>query len=175
MRKRIAAFVGLLGVTGAVVGFAAAGTGAYFSDSESGTVTAKTGTLDIAAGESESLTVTFDDLYPGESQTNDVTITNNGSRDVDLYLKITKPVVSGGPLSGDDLNELFVYAADYMWAGTANSPTQVISLGKLAEGASTAMPVEVALQESAGNEWQDRTATFDVTVIAQQEDAPLPS
>jgi hypothetical protein len=51
MRKsravRVAGFVGALGASAALVGFAATGTGAYFSDSHTGAINASTGSVKV--------------------------------------------------------------------------------------------------------------------------------
>ena len=51
MRKsravRVAGFVGALGASAALVGFAASGTGAYFTDSHTGSINASTGSIKV--------------------------------------------------------------------------------------------------------------------------------
>lgn len=68
---RVAGFVGALGVSTVLVTTAVQGTGAYFTDSESGSISANSGslTLDITNG---STTMDFADLMPGKNVDNTV-------------------------------------------------------------------------------------------------------
>ncbi len=87
MRKstlaRTAGFVGALGVSATLVGFAATGTGAYFTDSHDGTINASTGQVQV---NTSSTTLKFAGLLPGEYQTKTVDYTAKGSEGEDIWL-----------------------------------------------------------------------------------------
>jgi hypothetical protein len=93
MRKsklaRIAGFTVALGATASLAGFAATGTGAYFSDSSPGTITGSVGSIlvSVSGGNGSSSTdFHFDRLLPGTPQTATVTFTNTGNSPEDVYL-----------------------------------------------------------------------------------------
>ncbi|MDQ1733907.1 MAG: hypothetical protein QOH56_158 [Pseudonocardiales bacterium] len=87
MRKakavRITGFVGALCVSAALVGAAAQGTGAYFTDSHNGVVNASTGAVKVNVSD---LTLNFQDLLPGEFKTNDINFTAAGTGAEDIWL-----------------------------------------------------------------------------------------
>lgn len=80
---RLAGFVLAAGVTASLVGFAASSTGAYFTDSKSGTVNASTGGVHV---NTSSLTLNFAGLLPGDFKTNTVSYTAAGSAAEDIWL-----------------------------------------------------------------------------------------
>jgi hypothetical protein len=82
---RIAAFVGAIGASAALIGTAATTTGAYFTDSENGTIAGKTGSLVVDKRSDYSLN--FNDLVPGEYQDKDVKYATAGSTNEDIWLK----------------------------------------------------------------------------------------
>jgi hypothetical protein len=93
MRKskiaRIAGFTVALGATASLVGFAASGTGAYFSDSSPGTITGSVGSIlvSVSGGNgSNSTDFHFDRLLPGTPQTETITYTNTGNSVEDVFL-----------------------------------------------------------------------------------------
>ncbi len=89
MRKskavRLAGFVGAIGASAALVGFAATGTGAYFTDSHTGEVDASTGhvQLDINPADGK---LSFADLLPGEYKTQTVHYAAHGTGAEDVWL-----------------------------------------------------------------------------------------
>jgi hypothetical protein len=93
MRKskiaRIAGFTVALGATASLVGFAATGTGAFFSDSSPGTITGSVGSIlvSVSGGNGSSSTnFNFDRLLPGTPQTETITYTNTGNSPEDVFL-----------------------------------------------------------------------------------------
>jgi hypothetical protein len=93
MRKskiaRILGFTVALGATASLVGFAASGTGAYFSDSSPGTITGSIGSIlvSVSGGNGSSSTdFHFDRLLPGTPQTATITFTNTGNSPEDVFL-----------------------------------------------------------------------------------------
>jgi Camelysin metallo-endopeptidase len=94
MRKsravRVAGFVGALGASAALVGFAATGTGAYFTDSHTGTINTSTGTVKVNVNPADG-NLNFTNLLPGEYQTQQVQYqaTGTGSEDIWLVFPMT--------------------------------------------------------------------------------------
>ena len=80
---RLGGFVGALCASGALVGFAVSGTGAYFTDSHNGSVNASTGDVKV---NTSNLTLNFQNLLPGEFKTNTVTYTAAGTEAEDIWL-----------------------------------------------------------------------------------------
>lgn len=78
---KVAGFTVALGVTGALVGVAASSTGAYRTDSPSGTVSASTGGVHVNTSD---LALNFATLLPGEFKTNTVSYTASGSGAEDI-------------------------------------------------------------------------------------------
>ena len=81
---RVAGFFGALCASAALVGVAAGGTGAYFTDSHSGAINAGTGHIKVDVAPQD-LQLNFDNLLPGEYQTNRVQYAahpSNGTEDI---------------------------------------------------------------------------------------------
>ena len=100
---RVAGFVGALGASAALVGFAASGTGAYFTDSHDGAISASTGAIkvNIAPGDGQ---LNFTNLLPGEYKTQTISYqsTATGAEDVWLVFPTT-----GGTNVGGNPSEAF--------------------------------------------------------------------
>lgn len=94
MRKatlaRVAGFTVALGATASLAGFAATGTGAYFSDAKSGNVIAGTmGSIAITGHGGDganNLGITFTKMLPGEQQSKTVSFTNTGENNEDVWV-----------------------------------------------------------------------------------------
>jgi hypothetical protein len=80
---RLGGFVAALGASGALIASATGATGAYFTDSHSGTVYASTGSVKVNTTD---LALKFTGLLPGDFQTQDVTYTAAGSGAEDIWL-----------------------------------------------------------------------------------------
>jgi hypothetical protein len=91
MRKskavRVAGFVGALGASAALVGFAATGTGAYFTDSHGGALKASTGSVKLGISPTDGV-LNFTDLLPGEYKTQQLSYQAQGSGLEDVWLVI---------------------------------------------------------------------------------------
>ncbi len=178
----------------AVVGMVAVGaTGAYFTDQETvDDMTLATGTLSITdTSASWTKTVTFDNLKPGDLVRKWVTITNDGTLDVD-YLKVGVANVNDpdgllgqmtvavyGTVSGYDQG---IYTPSW-GAGQPIVPwldgidvlgTPVyVNPGKtaaeiMAPGESDTLILDFKVPTTLGNAWQGKSATFDLTFDAEQ-------
>ena len=141
---RLVGFVGALGISAALVASAVSSTGAYFTASQSGTISGSGGAITIAANTSTNLT--FDKLIPGVYQDKTVQYTVGGDTAVDTWLVFTDdaaycqfsgskddPACTGGGLgrfghfavSGDASNLLF---SSYNLAGaTGTAPYAAVS------------------------------------------------
>ena len=145
-------------------------TGADFSASDTGKVTAAAGTLTIELSDAQN-TGTFDlnypNLAPGETKVDQFTVKNTGSIAADVKI--------GAPFSGVAVNLGQANPAKLMVAIDgyhANSPVTAlgnsINLGSLAPGQSRTYTVRVGLDASAGNEWQGKSVSTNVTVTLAQ-------
>lgn len=86
---RIAGFAVCLGVSGVLVGTATGATGAFFTDSESGTYGGNIGSIEIngyGGGGADGLDINFDRLLPGEPQTLTLSFQNTGANNQDVWL-----------------------------------------------------------------------------------------
>jgi hypothetical protein len=86
---KLAGFVIAAGTTAALIGFAANGTGAYFSDTQTGIINAGTGTIKVSVTSPAGGTLNFDNLIPGEYQNQSVTYQANTTDNVngeDIWL-----------------------------------------------------------------------------------------
>lgn len=86
---RIGAFVATVGVSAALVGAAAHATGAYFSDTQSGTISGTLGSIKVTTAGADGashLDFSFDNMLPGERQTKTVSYQNTGRNSQDVYV-----------------------------------------------------------------------------------------
>jgi hypothetical protein len=90
---RVAAFVGTLGASAALIGMAATNTGAYFTDSENGNLSASSGHLQVDKNSDYNLN--FDNLVPGEYKTREVGYKTDSSTPEDIWLKFPAGVDYG--------------------------------------------------------------------------------
>ena len=81
---RIAAFIGTVGASAALIGMAATNTGAYFTDSEDGTLSGNAGHLTVDKRSNYSLS--FENLVPGEYKSRDVNYHTAGDTNEDIWL-----------------------------------------------------------------------------------------
>jgi hypothetical protein len=99
---KLAGFAGALCASGALIAFGVAGTGAYFSDSHDGTISASTGGIHI---DTTDTSLNFANLLPGDYQTKTIDYTarpNGGTEDVWLVLPNTadNDAFTGTPQAG---------------------------------------------------------------------------
>jgi hypothetical protein len=98
MRKaiKIASFVVALGASAGLVAAAANGTGAYFTDSHSGTINASTGSVKVNTTD---LTLNFSGLLPDQFQTDPIQFQSTGSGPEDIWMVFdpTTSAILNGP------------------------------------------------------------------------------
>jgi hypothetical protein len=82
---KIVGFTAAVGTTAALVGFAASGTGAYFTDSHDGRIAASTGTVKVGVSPAD-LKLDFTGLLPGTYTDKTVSYQNQGSGNEDVWL-----------------------------------------------------------------------------------------
>jgi hypothetical protein len=92
---RVTAFIGALGASAALIGTAATTTGAYFTDTEAGTISGKTGTLQV--NKVGNYDLSFNELVPGEYQDKNVEYTTTSSSNEDIWLAFPKGAEYGAP------------------------------------------------------------------------------
>jgi hypothetical protein len=178
MRKRIAAFIGLLSLMALAVGFAAVGTGAYFSDTKSGTITSNTGKVSIDYQGAQTLNLSFADLMPGEQGVHKTTtFVNSGPKPIKVYLRTHAAAVPQG-VSAGQAQKLGVYIDGSEFSGLSANPGSSAAvdtgLHLVQPGGTFTVNASAALSADASNEWQSKAASVSVDVIAQQPEAPAP-
>jgi hypothetical protein len=111
MRKaktvRIAGFFGALCASAALVGFSVSGTGAYFSDSHSNSITGSTGQIKVTVSPDGS-SLNFANLLPGEYKDQSITYQAAGTGAEDIWLVFP---TTGGP-GGTNPSEAFTGSPD---------------------------------------------------------------
>ncbi len=102
---KMGGFVGTIGAGAALVAAAAGGTGAWFTDSQNGNLSASTGSIQITASDT---TVSFAGLMPGEnrSKTIDYTV-NTSSGQGDVWLTFDTSSVKYLQFTGNKNNPTF--------------------------------------------------------------------
>ncbi len=163
-----------------LVAFAAHATGAYFSDTHSGTVTGAYGNIKInpsgdgSATDGNSLDMQFTNLMPGVPATVTVNYTNTGNNAEDVYIVFPQADALHA------LNDLGTYGAATIadqqggvnWASTNLNdflpegsgpapdtyyvPEQMLLQSNLAPGYSGTMTFTFTLGVRAGNSWQNQ-------------------
>ena len=80
---RVLALVGSLAIAASLISIAVAGTGAYFTASQPGSISGNLGTVAVAISGQN---INFANLMPGETQTQTVNVQNTGTGNEDIYL-----------------------------------------------------------------------------------------
>lgn len=164
MTTAAVAFVGVVGVTGI------SGTTANFTASDTGNVKVDTATLTVELSDTAntgSFELKYPSLAPGDAKVDHFTVKNTGSVAADVKI--------GAPFTGlqanigqANPNKLTVAIDGYQTLAPVTSVGQQINLGSLAPGQSRTYTVRVGLDSSAGNEWQGKSLSTNVTVTLQQ-------
>jgi hypothetical protein len=82
---RLAGFVGALGASAVLIGAAVQGTGAYFTDSHNGSMTATTGHVSVAVAPADGQ-LNFTGMLPGDYQSKNVDYVAQGTGAEDIWL-----------------------------------------------------------------------------------------
>jgi len=162
-----------LGSTAAVgLGIAiTAASGAYFSASEQMPVSGSTGTLSVMVNgaASNAIGIAFPNLVPGQTQQQVFTVTNTGS--VAANVTIGEPITVSslhGNVQAANYGLLSVGVEGHGGLHSILATPDTISLGELGAGDTGTYTVDVALDSSAGNDWQGASASGTVTVTLDQ-------
>lgn len=170
-------------VVASVAGF----TFAYFSgtaDKGASVTTAK-----IAVGDTYNFPLSFQNMLPGESQSQEVAITNGSNRQADLYVQMLS--TSGGtnfctPQDVLDvkMDELTGWGGGVVKTWYSGSICDLFpgwsgsTIAKIANdvdaGAVKYYRVTLTLDSTAGNDYQEASNTDTVHLIAVQYDGPAP-
>jgi hypothetical protein len=136
---RVGGFIGSAAVTAGLVGAAVTGTGAYFSDAKSGTITGTMGSIAIAGsnGSANDLGITFDKMLPGEAQSKTITFQNTGSNNQDVWVVFDQDDLGDGN-GTKGLNSLGTYGEVHVKA----NGTEIFGSANLNDRASTCAPGE---------------------------------
>jgi hypothetical protein len=98
---KVTGFVGTLGAGAALVASAATGTGAWFTDSEAGSISANSGHLNVTLTGGER-NMNFADLMPGDYQHKTVSYqVNQSSGKSDVWLTFDKTLPAVGAFTGE--------------------------------------------------------------------------
>ncbi|MBO3094417.1 TasA family protein [Cellulomonas dongxiuzhuiae] len=139
MNKRTTRVVGFVGSVAATVGLlalAATGTGAYFSDTETGTIKGTVGSITVNAD----LDVDLGTVLPGDTVSSATTVTNTGNSPVDLWVSIPAVVRAQHALIDLNVNGTNVLTADY------------VNVGRLDVGGQATLPVVLSVDSSVDND-----------------------
>lgn len=171
-KAKVIGGIAAIGLAGAVL--LTPVTGADFSDSKTGNVDVSTATLVLNLSDSNGSVGTFDldyvNLVPGAAQTQTLTITNDGSIAGDVSLgQALGTITNGGSLTTADYAELTVAIPGHLSATAVNQLPMAISLGSLQPGETKSFELEIALAQTAGNEWQGVEIDAVATVVIEQQ------
>ena len=178
----------------AVAAIATSATGAYFNDQEviAGN-SLSTGKLELTNNTPSYYHVAFTNLKPGDTITKNVVLDNTGTLPVD-YLTVNKtnvvdesgllaqiPVSVSANISGADGA---FFTPD--WTGGATVATffdnsNILDApafyrtpaGVVNAGDSYVVNIRFTIPSTLGNEWQNKTASFDLQFLGEQSHAPL--
>ncbi|MGH7217891.1 MAG: hypothetical protein ACREGE_00380 [Candidatus Microsaccharimonas sp.] len=146
--------------------------GADFSASDTGRVDVSTATLtlDLSGGSQDSggFDLDFSNLKPGETQTQNFTVTNTGS--IAANVSLGNPVTGiSASIGNANANQLEIGVAGYKALTPAPQlASGSIPLGSLGANESRTYTLQVSLSEDAGNEWQGKTIGATATVTLNQ-------
>jgi hypothetical protein len=182
MRKRATLFLAVLTV--GILAYGAIGSAAWFTDSDSVAVTATSGVVDI---EGNPVSFTADDLMPGVwSAPTEITIYNTGNSTTAVKFRITDQFGTESYAGFYDqiwvrLNQRFCGGIEstQVYEGllkdlehTNASATNPNWTAGLPINITACYYVRFALASTAGNVFQNRTATFDLVIDATQPENP---
>jgi hypothetical protein len=101
---RLAGFVGALCASGALLGTSISSTGAYFTDSHDGAITASSGHLKLSVGDTY---LSFTGLVPGKYDTQNIGYSTDSSTNEDVWMVFDTTSAGYGALSGASDNSAF--------------------------------------------------------------------
>ena len=158
--------------------------GADFTASDTGNVAINTANLTIELSDADNtgtFTLNYSDLAPGGSRVDTFTVKNTGSIAADVKfgapisntktnagadtdLSLLKMSIGDGPTGSISALPNTAYQSEIPVSSLPSS----IDLGALKPGQSRTYSVKVSLDKAAGNEWQNKSLSADVTVTLKQ-------
>jgi predicted ribosomally synthesized peptide with SipW-like signal peptide len=165
-----------------VIALTATATWAYFSNTKdkTATISAATIVIDGTAG----FPLAFENMLPGETLPKDITIKNGGTREADFFVQMIgneegynfcypTPVLN---IKIYDLNTGAVWYDNTicdLYPGHGTS--KIVKIGdNIAVGGQKDLRISLTLAATAGNEFQGKSNTDTVHLIAVQYDGPSP-
>jgi hypothetical protein len=132
---RVAAFVGALGASAALIGAAVSGTGAYFQGTtDQAHITGTMGSIKIEGV--GGLDVVFQNMLPGEAQSKTVEYRSTGANDEDVWLVFNNPSQVGDGSGNVGINSLGTYGEIHI----ASNGVEKFGSANLNDRASTCPP-----------------------------------
>lgn len=158
----LAGFLGAIGTATALIGTAASGTGAYFSDSQSGVVTGTLGTIQVTGGGgtgANNLNFNWTNMLPGEFSSSQVGYKNTGTSAEDVWIVFPDQYALHALNTLGTYGEFKVGNQDYtnlndLCTGCTPVPNAIKVAGNLAAGASGAVSVSFAYAGKLNNDSQ---------------------
>jgi hypothetical protein len=139
---KVTGFIGTLAAGTALVASAATGTGAYFTDSASGTITGTMGSIAIqgADGNPDNMKISFSNMLPGEPKTQTIRFSNTGANAEDVWLVFEHLSLGDFSKATDDhlINDRGRYAEVHIKSGS----TAVFDSANLNDDATSCRPGE---------------------------------
>lgn len=170
----------------AVLGLGLTGTGAWFTDQETSTVSASAGTVDISLSGDAGTSLTVGNLMPGvESEPYSFNVYNSGSS-VPVKYRVTSSfaqnelledalrirVEHGNCVSGGISNVYDIESPTLVRNLNFNSSESIAPTDSLAVNNTHCFELYFSLAPSAGNQFQGESATFNIVVDATQLENP---
>lgn len=158
----LAGFLGAIGTATALIGTAASGTGAYFSDSQAGVVTGTLGTIQVTGSGgtgSNLLDFNWTNMLPGEFSSAQVGYTNSGTSAEDVWIVFPDKYALHALNTLGTYGELKVGGYDYtnlndLCTGCTPVPNAIKVASNLAPSAAGSISVSFAYAGKLGNEHQ---------------------
>lgn len=169
-RKKIVMTVAAAALLGVVGAAGMSSTTANFTASDTGSVKVDTATLTVELSDTANtgtFKLDYPNLAPGETKVDQFTVKNTGSVAADVKIGAPFPGLQAN-IGQANPNKLTVAIDGYQAVAPVTSVGNSITLGSLAPGQSRTYTVRVGLDGSAGNEWQGKTLSTNVTVTLQQ-------
>jgi hypothetical protein len=150
-KARITALVGTIGLLIVFVVVATGGTGAYFSDSHSGTISGTIGSIRVTpsgGGGANNLDFAFTNLLPGEPQSATGQYTNTGANAEDVYIAFNNPTALSALNNLGTYGEVHVTANGNDLFDSANLNDNSTTCGPFSPSGCWPLPSELRLAQN---------------------------
>lgn len=172
-RRRRKGFVAAAGLVagGALLVSGLGLSGADWTASDSGEVTLETGNLTVALSDSTNeagFDLNYANLAPGQTKSDSFKVTNTGSVPASTSFKFNLGQFNVGSLTAAEAAKLTVKVGDNAPVPVTQAINTEFDLGDLNPGSARNVPVQLTLDQSAGNAWQGVTGSGDGVVTLKQ-------